>query len=284
MDSQDGDGRDAVGVYLQEIGKFPLLTREKEIELAKKAKKGDKQAENQLIEANLRLVVYIAKEYIGYIDGKLTFLDLIQEGNLGLFETVKRFDPERGIKFSSYAGYWIRSKISRALRNQRTIKISFHLLEQLNLLKRINNLYFKEKGGWPTPEEIAQKMGISLKKVNKLFQLPRAISLEIPIGQGDHWKSGRISDLIPNKRATNPEEVVQQKELKEQTNKVLSLLKPREEKILRKRFGIGEQEQTLEEISDEFQFSREWVRQIEKKAIGKLQRPKKRKPLEDFAE
>ena len=271
---------DELDLYLQEIGQIPLLSREKETVIGRRAKNGDKEAKQQLVKANLRLVVYIAKNYLGFLDGKLTFLDLIQEGNLGLVESIKGFDPERNIKFSTYASYRIHLRITRALRKQRTIQLSDHILGKLNLMKRISFFYFETENRWPTIEETAQEMRIPIEKAKKLLELPWVISLEKPVGED----SNRLSDFIADEQAINPEEVVQEKELKERIKKVLSFLRPREEKVLRKRFGIGEkQEYTLQEIGDEFEFTREWTRQIEAKALGKL-RQKKKRFLKDLLE
>jgi len=271
---------DELGLYLQEISRVPLLSREKERVIGRRARNGDPQAKQQLVEANLRFVVFIAKDYLGFLNGNLTFLDLIQEGNLGLIESIKEFNPAKG-KFSTYASYRIRLKITRALHEQRTIRLSSHILEKLNLMKRISSFYLKTENRQPTIEETAQEMKIPVEKVKQFLNLPWAISLEKPVGQD----SNTLSDFIADEKAVNPEEVVQEKELKEQIEKVLAFLRPKEEKVLRMRFGIGKKQKcTLQEIGDEFEVTREWIRQIEKKALGKLRHPNKEYLLDGFLE
>ena len=278
---KSNDGKNPVGIYLQEIGKFPLLSKKEEKEIGQKAKNGDEGAKKQLIESNLRLVVSIAIKYLGYLDGKLTFLDLIQEGNIGLLEAVKKFDPEIA-KFSTYATWWIRLRISRVLREQRLIHLPFDILEELNMFRKISTCYLEEKGRWPTFEELAQETGLPVEKVKQILQLPQVItSLEKPIREGESWNPAVIADFIPDENTVNPEEVTRRKELKKRTIEALSSLRPREEKVVRMRQGIGEKRNyTLQEIGDKFQVSKEWTRQIEKKAFEKLRHPKRKCLLE----
>lgn len=283
---ESNDGKDPVGIYLQQMASFPLLSREEEKELARRAKNGDEEARNKLIKANLRLVVWKAKQYLGYLDGKLTFLDLIQEGNLGLFEAFKRFDPEMDTKFSSYALDWVRLAITRALCNQRTIRISTFTLEQLNFLKKTSTCYLQERGRWPTTEELAQETDMPVEKVKKILQLPQvATSLEKPVRKDKSGNPTVIADFILDENTINPEEVIQGKELEKRTIEALSSIRPREEKVLRMYLGIGEKRKyTLQEIGDEFQFTRERARQIKKKALEKLRHPKRKRLLEGFLE
>lgn len=282
---KSNDGRNIVDVYLREMGSFPLLSKEEEKEIGQKAKNGDEGAKKQLIESNLRLVVSIAIKYLGYLDGKLTFLDLIQEGNIGLLKAIKRFDPKIA-KFSVYATWWIRVGITRALREQRLIHLPFNVLEELNLSKKILTCYLEEKGRQPTFEELAQETGLSVEKVKKILQLPQVItSLEKPVKKDEGWNPTVIADFIPDKNAVNPEEAIQRKELKKLTIEALSSLRPREEKVVRMHRGIGEKRNyTLQEIGDEFEVTREWIRQIEKKAFEKLRHPKRKRLLEGLLE
>lgn len=282
---KSNDGKNPVGVYLQEIGKFPLLSRKEEKEIGQKAKNGDEGAKKQLIESNLRLVVSIATKYLGYLDGKLTFLDLIQEGNVGLSEAIKKFDPKIA-KFSTYAGWWIRLRISRALREQRLIHLPFDVLEELNRFKKISTCYLQKKSRQPTIEELAQETGLPVEKVKKILQLPKVItSLEKPVRGDTSWNPTVIADFVPDQNTVNPEKVIQKKELKKRTIEALSSLRPREEKVIRMRQGIGEKRNyTLQEIGDEFGVTREWTRQIEKMALEKLRHPKRKRLLEGLLE
>ena len=285
VESEGGNNKDEIGVYLQEIKRVPLLSKEEEATIGLRAKNGNKEAKNQLVEANLRWVVSIAKKYKKHLDGKLTFSDLIQEGNLGLFEAVERFDPEKGFRFSTYARWWIWAFIIQALRSQKTIRMSKFALDVLYAIKKCAISYLQEKGRQPTTEEIAQETNLPIKKVNELLELPRITYLDTPLGNGNGRHHDLIGDLIADNKAISPEEAVQERELKERIKKVLPFLKPRQEKVIRMRFAIGEkQKYTLQEIGDEFQLSRERIRIIEGKAIEKLRHPKIRRLLEGFAE
>ena len=283
---ESNDGRNRVGIYLQEMGKFPLLSKKEEREIGQKAKNGDEGAKKQLIESNLRLVVFMATKYLGYLDGKLTFLDLIQAGNVGLSEAAEKFDPERNTKFSTYARYWIRLRISRALREQRLIHLPFAVLEELNRSKKISNRYLEERGRQPTFEELVQETGLPVEKVKKILQLPKVItSLEKPVRGDTSWNPTVIADFVPDQNTVNPEKVIQKKELKKLTINALSSLRPREDKVLRMRQGIGEKRNyTLQEIGNDFQVTKEWTRQIEKMALEKLRHPKRKRLLEGLLE
>ncbi|MCL2426901.1 MAG: RNA polymerase sigma factor RpoD [Oscillospiraceae bacterium] len=270
---------DPVRMYLKEIGKVDLLTTEEEIELATRMAAGDVEAKRQMAEANLRLVVSIAKRYVGR---GMLFLDLIQEGNLGLIKAVEKFDYTKGYKFSTYATWWIRQAITRAIADQaRTIRIPVHMVETINKVMRISRQLLQELGHDPTPEEIAEDMGIPVEKVREILKIAQEpVSLETPIGEEE---DSHLGDFIPDEDASEPAEAASFTLLKEQLSGVLSTLTPREEKVLRLRFGIEDgRTRTLEEVGKEFQVTRERIRQIEAKALRKLRHPSRSKKLKDF--
>jgi len=270
---------DPVRMYLKEIGKVPLLTAEEEIELAKRMEQGDEEAKRRLIEANLRLVVSIAKRYVGR---GMLFLDLIQEGNLGLIKAVEKFDYRKGYKFSTYATWWIRQAITRAIADQaRSIRIPVHMVETINKLIRVSRQLLQEYGREPQPEEIAREMGISEEKVREILKIAQEpISLETPIGEEE---DSHLGDFIPDEDAPAPAEAAAYNLLKEQLMEVLDTLTPREEKVLRLRFGLDDgRARTLEEVGREFNVTRERIRQIEAKALRKLRHPSRSKKLKDF--
>lgn len=270
---------DPVRMYLKEIGKIPLLTPEEEIELAKRIEQGDEEAKKRLIEANLRLVVSIAKRYVGR---GMLFLDLIQEGNLGLLKAVEKFDYRKGYKFSTYATWWIRQAITRAIADQaRTIRIPVHMVETINKLIRVQRQLLQELGREPTPEELAKEMGMPEEKVREIMKIAQEpVSLETPIGEE---KDSHLGDFIPDEDAPAPAEAAAFTMLKEQLMDVLDTLTPREEKVLRLRFGLDDgRARTLEEVGKEFNVTRERIRQIEAKALRKLRHPSRSKKLKDF--
>lgn len=270
---------DPVRMYLKEIGKVPLLTSEEEIELAKRMEQGDEEAKKRLAEANLRLVVSIAKRYVGR---GMLFLDLIQEGNLGLIKAVEKFDFRKGFKFSTYATWWIRQAITRAIADQaRTIRIPVHMVETINKLIRVSRQLLQELGRDPTPEEIAKEMGMSEDKVRDIMKISQEpVSLETPIGEEE---DSHLGDFIPDDDAPAPAESAAFTLLKEQLIGVLDTLTPREEKVLRLRFGLDDgRARTLEEVGREFNVTRERIRQIEAKALRKLRHPSRSKKLKDF--
>ena len=270
---------DPVRMYLKEIGKVPLLTAEEEIEIAKQLEAGDESAKQKLAEANLRLVVSIAKRYVGR---GMLFLDLIQEGNLGLIKAVEKFDYRKGFKFSTYATWWIRQAITRAIADQaRTIRIPVHMVETINKLIRISRQLLQEYGREPTPEEIAREMGISEAKVREIIKIAQEpVSLETPIGEEE---DSHLGDFIPDEDAPAPAEAASFALMKEQLMDVLDTLTPREEKVLRLRFGLDDGHQrTLEEVGKEFNVTRERIRQIEAKALRKLRHPSRSKKLRDY--
>ena len=270
---------DPVRMYLKEIGKVPLLTAEEEIEIAKRLEAGDETAKQKLAEANLRLVVSIAKRYVGR---GMLFLDLIQEGNLGLIKAVEKFDYRKGFKFSTYATWWIRQAITRAIADQaRTIRIPVHMVETINKLIRISRQLLQEYGREPTPEEIAKEMGISEAKVREIIKIAQEpVSLETPIGEEE---DSHLGDFIPDEDAPAPAEAASFALMKEQLMDVLDTLTPREEKVLRLRFGLDDGHQrTLEEVGKEFNVTRERIRQIEAKALRKLRHPSRSKKLRDY--
>ena len=270
---------DPVRMYLKEIGKVPLLSADEEIELAKRMEEGDEDAKHRLSEANLRLVVSIAKRYVGR---GMLFLDLIQEGNLGLIKAVEKFDYRKGYKFSTYATWWIRQAITRAIADQaRTIRIPVHMVETINKLIRVSRQLLQEYGREPLPEEIAEEMGISSDKVREIIKIAQEpVSLETPIGEEE---DSHLGDFIPDEGASEPSEAASFTLLKEQLVDVLSTLTPREEKVLKLRFGIEDgRTRTLEEVGKEFNVTRERIRQIEAKALRKLRHPSRSKKLKDF--
>ncbi len=272
---------DPVRMYLKEIGRVPLLTAEEEIELAKRMEAGDEAAKRRLAEANLRLVVSIAKRYVGR---GMLFLDLIQEGNLGLIKAVEKFDFRKGFKFSTYATWWIRQAITRAIADQaRTIRIPVHMVETINKLIRVSRQLLQELGREPVPEEIAKVMDIPVERVREIMKIAQEpVSLETPIGEEE---DSHLGDFIPDEDAPAPSEAASFILLKEQLEEVLETLTPREEKVLRLRFGLDDgRTRTLEEVGQEFGVTRERIRQIEAKALRKLRHPSRSKKLKDYLE
>ena len=272
---------DPVRMYLKEIGRVPLLNAEEEVELARRMEQGDEEAKRRLAEANLRLVVSIAKRYVGR---GMLFLDLIQEGNLGLIKAVEKFDYRKGYKFSTYATWWIRQAITRAIADQaRTIRIPVHMVETINKLIRVSRQLLQEYGREPTPEEIAEKMDISEDRVREIMKIAQEpVSLETPIGEEE---DSHLGDFIEDEDALAPAEAASFMLLKEQLEGVLDSLTPREEKVLRLRFGLDDgRSRTLEEVGREFGVTRERIRQIEAKALRKLRHPSRSKKLKDYLE
>ena len=272
---------DPVRMYLKEIGRVPLLTADEEVSLALKIEQGDQEAKQRLAEANLRLVVSIAKRYVGR---GMQFLDLIQEGNMGLMKAVEKFDYRKGFKFSTYATWWIRQAITRAIADQaRTIRIPVHMVETINKLIRIQRQLLQELGKEPTPEQIAEKMEMPTEKVREILKITQEpVSLETPIGEED---DSHLGDFIEDQEATSPAEHAAYELLKEQLEDVLDTLTDREENVLRLRFGIDDgRTRTLEEVGKVFGVTRERIRQIEAKALRKLRHPSRSKQLKDFLE
>ncbi|OPX43152.1 RNA polymerase sigma factor SigA [Ruminiclostridium hungatei] len=270
---------DPVRMYLKEIGKVPLLTADEEIDLAHRMENGDIEAKRRLAEANLRLVVSIAKRYVGR---GMQFLDLIQEGNLGLIKAVEKFDYRRGFKFSTYATWWIRQAITRAIADQaRTIRIPVHMVETINKLIRVSRQLLQELGREPQPDEIAKEIGMSVDKVREIMKISQEpVSLETPIGEEE---DSHLGDFIPDDDAPAPAEAAAFTLLKEQLIDVLDTLTAREEKVLRLRFGLDDgRARTLEEVGKEFNVTRERIRQIEAKALRKLRHPSRSKKLKDY--
>ena len=270
---------DPVRMYLKEIGKVPLLTADEEIEYARRMEDGDFEAKRRLAEANLRLVVSIAKRYVGR---GMLFLDLIQEGNLGLIKAVEKFDYSKGYKFSTYATWWIRQAITRAIADQaRTIRIPVHMVETINKLIRVSRQLLQEFGREPTVEEIAKEMSITEEKVREIMKISQEpVSLETPIGEEE---DSHLGDFIPDDEAPAPSEAAAFTLLKEQLIDVLDTLTAREEKVLRLRFGLDDgRARTLEEVGKEFSVTRERIRQIEAKALRKLRHPSRSKKLKDY--
>lgn len=270
---------DPVKMYLKDIGKVPLLSADDEIELARKMMDGDESAKRELSVANLRLVVSIAKRYVGR---GMQFLDLIQEGNLGLMKAVEKFDYQKGFKFSTYATWWIRQAITRAIADQaRTIRIPVHMVETINKVVRVQRLLLQQYGREPTPEEIAKEMGIPEQRVVEIQQISQdPVSLETPIGEEE---DSHLGDFIEDEQAIAPTDVVASNLLKEQLLEILDTLTPREEKVLRLRYGLDDgKPRTLEEVGKEFNVTRERIRQIEAKALRKLRHPTRSKRLKEF--
>ena len=270
---------DPVRMYLKEIGKVPLLTPEEEQELAKRMAEGDAEAKHRMEEANLRLVVSIAKRYVGR---GMLFLDLIQEGNLGLIKAVEKFDYTKGYKFSTYATWWIRQAITRAIADQaRTIRIPVHMVETINKVIRVSRQLLQELGHDPSAEEIAAEMNMPVDKVRDILKIAQEpVSLETPIGEEE---DSHLGDFIPDEDASEPSEAASFSLLKEQLMEVLDTLTPREKKVLELRFGIVDgRTRTLEEVGKEFNVTRERIRQIEAKALRKLRHPSRSKKLRDF--
>ena len=272
---------DPVRMYLKEIGKVPLLSAEEEIEFAQRMEEGDEEAKKRLAEANLRLVVSIAKRYVGR---GMLFLDLIQEGNLGLIKAVEKFDYRKGYKFSTYATWWIRQAITRAIADQaRTIRIPVHMVETINRLMRVSRQLLQELGPDPIPEEIAKAMEMPVSKVREIMKISQEpVSLETPIGEEE---DSHLGDFIPDDDVPVPAEAAAFTLLKEQLIEVLDTLTEREQKVLRLRFGLDDgRARTLEEVGKEFNVTRERIRQIEAKALRKLRHPSRSKKLKDYLE
>ena len=270
---------DPVRMYLKEIGKVPLLSADEEVELAKRMAEGDEDAKKRLAEANLRLVVSIAKRYVGR---GMLFLDLIQEGNLGLIKAVEKFDYHKGFKFSTYATWWIRQAITRAIADQaRTIRIPVHMVETINKLIRVSRQLLQELGREPTPEEIAKEMDMSVERVREILKISQEpVSLETPIGEEE---DSHLGDFIQDDNVPVPAEAAAQTLLKEQLDEVLDTLTEREQKVLRLRFGMDDgRARTLEEVGKEFDVTRERIRQIEAKALRKLRHPSRSRKLRDY--
>jgi len=270
---------DPVRMYLKEIGRINLLTSDEEFEYARLAEEGDEYAKKMLAESNLRLVVSIAKRYVGR---GMLFLDLIQEGNIGLMKAVDKFDPSKGYKFSTYATWWIRQAITRAIADQaRTIRIPVHMVETINKLARVQRQLTQELNREPTDEEIAKKVGLSVDKVREVYKISQdPVSLETPIGEED---DSHLGDFIKDERTMSPEEYATIEMLKEELSGVLLTLTEREEKVLRLRFGLDDgQCRTLEEVGQVFNVTRERIRQIEAKALRKLRHPSRSRKLKDF--
>ena len=270
---------DPVKVYLKEIGRVPLLTSEEEVELAIRISDGDVQAKQRLSEANLRLVVSIAKRYLGR---GMQFLDLIQEGNLGLIKAVEKFDYTKGFKFSTYATWWIRQAITRAIADQaRTIRIPVHMVETINKVKKVQSQLLHQNGHEPSPDEIAEEIDMPVDKVREIMRVAQEpVSLETPIGEEE---DSHLGDFIPDNDAPAPADAASHTMLREQLSDVLSTLTPREEKVLRLRFGLEDgRSRTLEEVGKEFNVTRERIRQIEAKALRKLRHPSRSRKLKDY--
>ena len=270
---------DPVRMYLREIGRIPLLTFDQELDLAKRILKGDEEAKKELAESNLRLVVSIAKKYVGR---GMLFLDLIQEGNMGLIKAVEKFDYTKGFKFSTYATWWIRQAITRAIADQaRTIRIPVHMVETINKLIRTSRHLLQQLGREPTPEEIAQEMEISVEKVMEIQKIAQdPVSLETPIGEED---DSHLGDFIQDDDSPAPHDSAAYTLLKEQLEEVMNTLTPREAKVLKLRFGLEDgKARTLEEVGREFEVTRERIRQIEAKALRKLRHPSRSKKLRDY--
>ena len=279
VDTEGTTVDDPVRMYLKETGRIPLLSIEEETELAKRMAEGDEEAKHKLEEANLRLVVSVAKRYVGR---GMQLLDLIQEGNLGLIKAVDKFDYRKGFKFSTYATWWIRQAITRAIADQaRTIRIPVHMVETINKLVRVNRQLLQELGREPRHDEIAKAMGVSEEKVREIIKIAQdPVSLETPIGEEE---DSHLGDFIADDDAPAPDSMATQAMLKKQLNDVLATLTPREEKVLRLRFGLDDgRTRTLEDVGKEFNVTRERIRQIEAKALRKLRHPSRSKRLKDY--
>ena len=279
VDNVDSFADDSVRLYLREIGKIPLLSPEEEAELAQRVVKGDKKAKDKMVEANMRLVVSIAKRYSGR---GLDLLDLIQEGNTGLLRAVEKFDPEKGFKFSTYATWWIRQAITRAIADQaRTIRIPVHMVETIHKVSRISRQLLQEYGHEASAEEIAEVMGVTPDKVREIMKIAQdPVSLETPIGEEE---DSHLGDFIPDEDSPAPAEAASYTLLREQLAEVLHTLNPREEQVLKLRFGLDDgRTRTLEEVGHEFNITRERIRQIEAKALRKLRHPSRSKRLKDY--
>lgn len=279
---QVASGGDSVQMYLREIGKVSLLTSEEEVKLAKRIEKGEEQAKQRLAEANLRLVVSIAKKYVGR-SPNLTLLDLIQEGNIGLFKAVEKFDYRKGYKFSTYATWWIRQAITRALADQaRTIRIPVHMVEVINRFTQVNRRLVQDLGREPLPEEIAAEMNLEIEKVRQIMKVSQdTVSLEAPIGEGD--EDSTLGEFIEDAESISPHQQAARKLLQEHIGNILITLNPREQKILRLRFGLEDGvTHTLEEVGKEFGVTRERIRQIEAKALEKIRDHNLVKRLKDY--
>ena len=275
------ESTDPVRQYLREIGKVPLLIAEEEVELAKRYEKGDKAPKDKLTQSNLRLVVSIAKKYIGR---GLSLLDLIQEGNQGLIRAVEKYDWRKGFKFSTYATWWIRQAITRAIADQaRTIRIPVHMVETINKLYRISRRLMQELGREPTPEEIAEQAEIDSERVREIFKIAQEVtSLEAPVGED---QESFLGDFIPDESQLSPVDAASKQLLKDHLDEVLATLSDREAKVLKLRFGLeGNKQMTLEEVGKVFGVTRERIRQIEAKALRKLKHPSRRKKLQDYLE
>lgn len=279
LDTENVAIDDPVKLYLKEIGRYPLLTPEEEIELAMRVSQGDVEARQRLSEANLRLVVSISKRYVGR---GMQFLDLIQEGNMGLIKAVEKFDYTKGFKFSTYATWWIRQAITRAIADQaRTIRIPVHMVETINKVKKVSSMLLHKNGREPTAEEIAKELDISPEKVREIMRVAQEpVSLETPIGEEE---DSHLGNFIPDEDAPAPAEAASHTLLREQLGDVLNTLTAREEKVLRLRFGLEDgRNRTLEEVGKVFNVTRERIRQIEAKALRKLRHPSRSKKLKDF--
>ena len=277
--AEEGATTDPVRMYLKEIGKIPLLSAEEEIELAKRISEGDEEAKKRMIEANLRLVVSVAKHYLGR---GMQLLDLIQEGNMGLLKAVEKFDYTKGYKFSTYATWWIRQSITRAVADQaRTIRIPVHMVETINRVSRTSRSLVQELGREPTLDEISDALGIPQEKIAEVMKIAQdPVSLETPVGEED---DSHLGDFIPDSDVTEPAESASYNMLRQQLTEVMQTLSPRECKVLRLRFGMEDgRAHTLEEVGKEFDVTRERVRQIEAKALRKLRHPSRSKLLKDF--
>lgn len=281
-DNVDAFADDSVRMYLREIGKIPLLSQEEELDLAQKAMKGDKRAKDKLAEANMRLVVSIAKRYGGR---GLDFLDLIQEGNTGLLRAVEKFDPDKGFKFSTYATWWIRQAITRAIADQaRTIRIPVHMVETINKVLRTTRRLTQELNREPTNEEIANAMGMDVEKIEYVMRIKQDIaSLDASVSRDGDDEESVLGDFVEDSERDSPEDATANQILKEQIAEILTTLSEREQKIIRLRFGIGGgRSHTLEEVGNEFSVTRELIRQIEAKALSKLRKHKQTKKLHGY--